>query len=568
MRSRLCWLAICLVISAGARVAHTQTSAADSTPTVKLASGILEGTHFGSRQDGAAFVGIPYAAPPLGKLRWKPPQPVKKWNKPRHATQYGPACPQLPAGWFPDIGWNEDCLFLNIWTPQLSARAKLPVLIYFHGGSNTQGYSQMTPLGLSLAPGGVVVVSANYRLGPFGFLALPALTAESQHHSSGNYGLLDQLQALRWVRQNIALFGGDPNRVTVMGQSSGAVDICLLMASPMATGLFQGAIMESGDCQSVYNEEIRTPIPYNLISGTGEQSGDLLARDLGVAQGAAGLRRLRTISAGEILKAWRQDQRVHFDAIVDGWVVPEQPARIFAQGRQTRIPVLVGSNADEATVFGHGGPKTVEEYRKYLSEDTGSYSAEEFRAYPAAADADVPPEYLQLQSDTFAYGAYSMAQAMTRAGQPAYLYSFTYAESGKRAHLGAYHGEELKFLSDSFPADWEYSRDDEMLGEAIRAYWTQFVKTGNPNSPGFPEWPAYGAGPNQCMELGRSVRTRPVESRVQDLEQIMRQVLGDAAKPASVRRHALLVTPPAEKAGTPDGTRTRTFYLSGVLLFK
>ena len=530
MRTKLVWLTMCLLVSASAAGTHV-SPAADSAPIVKLESGVLEGTHFGSARNDAAFLGVPYAAPPVGELRWKPPQPAGKWNKIRQATKFGAACPQLPASWFPAIGWNEDCLYLNVWTPQLSATAKLPVLVYFHGGSNTQGYSHMDPLGPTLARRGTVVVSANYRLGPFGFLALPALTAESRHHSSGNYGLLDQLQALRWVRQNIALFGGDPNRVTVMGQSAGAVDICLLMGSPMAIGLFQGAIMESGDCQSVYNEDIRMSIPYNLISDTGEQSGELLAQDLGAAHSAAGLQKLRAISADEILKAWSQDRRVHFDAIVDGWIIPQQPARIFAEGRQMHIPVLVGSTANEATVFGHGGPKTVEEYKKYLSEDTGKYSAEEFRAYPAASDADVPPRYLELQSDTFAYGAYSMAQAMTRAGQPAYLYCFTYAESGKRAHLGADHGEELKFLSDSFPADWEHSRDDEMLGEAIRTYWTQFAKTGNPNSPRLSEWPAYDAGPNQCLELGRTVRTRPVESRLQALEEIMRQVLDDAAKP-------------------------------------
>lgn len=530
MRTKLVGLTVCLLVCGRAAGAHDSTIV-NSAPTVTLESGILEGAHFGSEKTQAAFLGVPYAAPPLGELRWKPPQPARKWSQPRPATQFGPACPQLPARWFPAIGWNEDCLYLNVWTPRLSATAKLPVVVYFHGGSNTQGYSQMDPLWSAFVRRGVVFVSANYRLGPFGFLALPALTAESRHRSSGNYGLLDQLQALRWVRRNIARFGGDSNRVTVMGQSAGAVDICLLMASPMAAGLFQGAIMQSGDCQSVYNEDIRTPIPYNLISSTGEQSGELLARDLGAGNGAPGLKSLRAISPDKILQAWKQDPRVHFDAIVDGWVIPQQPARIFTEGRQMQIPVLVGSNADEATVFGHTGPETVDAYKNYLVEDTGKYSDEEFRAYPAASDADVPPQYLRLQSDSFAYGAYSMAQAMTKAGQPAYLYYFTYAESGKRAHLGAYHGEELKFLSDSFPADWEYSRDDEMLGEAIRTYWTQFAKTGNPNSPGLPAWVPFDARLNQCLELGRAVHTRPIEPRLQTLEQIMRQVLGDAAKP-------------------------------------
>ena len=318
--------------------------------------------------------------------------------------------------------------------------------------------------------------------------------------------------------------------MTVMGQSAGAVDVCLLMASPMAAGLFQGALMESGDCQSVYNEDIHTPIAYNFIDTTGERSGELLAHDLGAAHGAKGLQKLRSIPADEILQAWSQDRRVHFDAIVDGWVVPQQPAKVFAQGRQMHIPVPVGSNADEATVFGHAGPKTVDEYKRYLWEDTGEYSAEEFRAYPAASDADVPSRYLQLQSDTFAYGAYAMARAMTRVGQKAYLYYFTYAETGKRAHLGAYHGEELNFLSDSFPPDWQHNRDDAKLGEEIRAYWTQFAKTGDPNAPRLPEWPAYDAGTRQCLDLGRSIRLRPVEPQLDALEQIMRQLLAETLK--------------------------------------
>jgi para-nitrobenzyl esterase len=217
---------------------------------------------------------------------------------------------------------NEDCLYLNIWTTGLRANANRPVLVYFHGGSNTQGYSQMTPLGPPLSRLGLVVVSANYRLGPFGFLAHPALTDESEHHSSGDYGLLDQVQALKWVKENIREFGGDPDRVTVMGQSAGAVDICLLMASPLSQSLFLGAILESGECQDTLNEDIRMPTTYNLIDTTGESSGERLAKDLGVTDGLETLQKLRTIPASEVLKAWKNDPGLHFDAIVDGWIIP------------------------------------------------------------------------------------------------------------------------------------------------------------------------------------------------------------------------------------------------------
>jgi para-nitrobenzyl esterase len=520
----LCCAAVCSVGTKG------QSS---SPPVATSQSGMLEGKRFDSTGTTAAFLGIPYALPPVGELRWRPPQPIGKWNGVRKATEFSGACPQLPARWFPTIAWGENCLYLNVWTPDPSAGKKFPVLVFFHGGSNTQGYGQMVPLGPTFVQRGLVVVSFNYRLGPFGFMAHPALTAESEHHSSGNYGLLDQLLALRWVRDNIAAFGGDPDRVTAMGQSAGAVDICLLVASPMAAKLFRAAILESGECQSVFNEDIRMPIPYNSINGTGEQSGERLAKDLGVANDSNVSAKLRLLSANEILEAWSKDKRVGFGAIVDGWVIPQQPAKIFAEGQQLHVPVLVGSNADEATVFGHGGPKTLSEFRKYLSEDTGAHAAEESRLYPTTVDADVPQQYLRLQSDAFAYGAYSMAKAMSRVGARAYLYNFTFTETGKRTDLGAYHGEELNFLSNTFPETWGHSSDDDKFGETLRSYWTQFIKTGDPNAAGLPKWAAYNERSNEWLELGRTIRESPVAARVRSVEGIMLEVLGDTAKAAN-----------------------------------
>ena len=315
-----------------------------------------------------------------------------------------------------------------------------------------------------------------------------------------------------------------------MGQSAGAVDICLLMASPLAAaGLFQGAILESGEGQSVLNKDIRLPIPYNSISGTGEAAGQRLANDLGIADGSDALQELRSIPAEKILEAWRKDGQVSFGAIVDGWIIPEQPAKIFTEGKQMNVPVLVGSNSDEATVFGYD-LKTLDEYRTYLCRDTGRFADQEFEAYPAPSDTDVPGRYLQLQNDLFAYGAYSFTRAMTRLGQQAYLYQFTYAEKGKRANLGAYHGEELKFLSDSFSADWDHTPDDEKLGLAMRTYLTQFAKTGNPNIQGLPIWPAYDTRLDQCFELGRTIGVRLVTPRLKVLEQIMEQVFSEAGQ--------------------------------------
>jgi para-nitrobenzyl esterase len=493
---------------------------------VKIQSGLVEGIQFGSEPNAAAFLGVPYAAPPTRELRWKSPEPVPKWTGIRKAVDFGSACPQLPAPWLPYIEGKEDCLYLNIWTTELRKDANCPVLVYFHGGSNTQGYSQMTPLGPPLSRLGLVVVSANYRLGPFGFLAHPALTAESEHHSSGNYGLLDQLQALKWVKENIREFGGNPDQVTVMGQSAGAVDTCLLMASPLSHGLFQGAILESGECQDTFNEDIHRPIEYNLIDTTGEASGERLARDLGVSSGPDTFQKLRQIPANQILKAWKDDPGLHFDAIVDGWIIPKQPALIFADGKEMHIPILVGSNSDEATVFGNNNLKTVGDYKRYLQQDTGKYFGQEFQLFPVSSDADVATRSVQLGSDEFACGAYSIAQAMTKEDVKAYLYYFTYVDPGKRSRLGAHHGEELFFLSDSFPGNWEHTSKDQELGNLIRGYWVQFVKTDNPNFDGAPKWPAYGKSP-EYFELGEHVGVRPVPERVRALDAIMRRIVVD-----------------------------------------
>ena len=505
---------------------HAEDAHDSSAPSVTLVSGALRGMRFDNERNGVAFLGVPYAAPPTGELRWKPPEPVARWAGMRDATQFGAACPQLPEPWLIYPHWSADCLFLNVWTRQMSARPRQPVIVFFHGGSNRAGYSQRDQLGPSLSLSGLVVVSANYRLGPLGFLAHPALSAESGHAFSGNYGLLDQIEALKWVRENITRFGGDPGRITVMGQSSGAVDICLLMASPLARGLFQQAILESGDCQSTLNKDIRTPISVNGISGSGEQTGERLAADLGITNGPEMLRKLRSVPAEVFLKAVSNDHDLQFDAIVDGWVVPEQPAKIFAEGRQAHIPVLVGSNADEATVFGPG-PATLSEYRKYLQADTGIHADQELQAWPASSDADVPAQYLKLENMSFAYGAWSMARAFTRVRQPAYLYMLTWIQGGKRASMGAHHGEELPFLDDAHPSNWGSSDGDKAFGETIRTYWSNFARTGDPNSPGLPQWPKFDPNSDHVFSLGQKIGPIPMNQNVRVLDKIMAQVLSD-----------------------------------------
>ncbi len=498
---------------------------------MKLEAGILRGGNFGHAANEIAFVGIPYAAPPVGNLRWKPPEPAAKWKGTRDATKFGPSCLQPAAPNAGNLKTSEDCLYANVWTPEFTSSAKLPVMVWIHGGGNYEGRGQDPPLGPALARMGVVVVSFNYRLGVFGFLAHPALTAESPHHSSGNYGLLDQIEALKWVRANISKFGGDPGVVTIFGESAGAADACLLMTSPLAAGYFQRAILESGDCQGTLTTALAKSIPYNFIHGSGEQQGTALSRHFGIASGADELAKLRAIPAGEILQAWIVDPDVIVSAVVDGWVIPEQPAVVFAQGKQAAVPILVGSNADEGTRFvGRDSPSTIEQYKKYLERDTGKFSGEEFAAYPATSDADVPAAYLRLQTEFFGYGAYSMARAVTRSGQKAYLYNFNFAGPGEYAREGAFHTEELLFLADEFPGGWPRGRDEEKLGEAMRRYWVQFAKTGNPNAKPNPVWPAYDLQFEQCMVLGREIKLRPVpgEARLLALERIMKSIVAEA----------------------------------------
>jgi para-nitrobenzyl esterase len=526
MRGRFKWYAAWAVALALGSACHAEDVHNSSAPTVTLVSGRLRGMRFGNERKRVAFLGVPYAAPPTGELRWKPPEPFAGWVGMRDATRFGAACPQLPEPWLTYPHWSEDCLFLNVWTRQMSARHTQPVIVFFHGGSNRAGYSQLDQLGPSLSRSGLVVVSANYRLGPLGFLAHPALTAESGHASSGNYGLLDQIRALTWVRQNIARFGGDPGRITVMGQSAGAVDICLLMASPLARGLFQKAILESGDCQSALNKDIRAPISVNGISGTGEEAGERMAADLGISNSPDILKKLRSVPVDTILKAMSSDRDLQFDAIVDGWVVPEQPAKIFAEGRQAHIPVLVGSNADEATVFGPG-PANLSEYLKYLQSDAGIYADQELQAWPASSDAEVPAQYLKLENMSFAYGAWSMARATTRARQPAYLYLFTWIQTGKRASLGAHHGEELPFLDDAYPSSWGSSSGDQTFGEILRTYWSNFAMTGDPTSPGLPKWPTFDPGSDYVFSLGQQIGPVPMNQNLRVLDKIMAQILSE-----------------------------------------
>lgn len=462
---------------------------------------------------GGAFLGIPFAAQPVGSLRWKAPQLPRPWQGIRKASTYGPACPQWPSPWLPEMSGvqqmatDEACLSLNVWTPELHPKTKLPVFVWIHGGGNVEGSADWPPLGQSMAERGVVVVSLHYRLGALGFLAGPWLAAESHQHVSGNYGQLDQLAALRWVQQNIASFGGDPSRITIGGQSSGALDVCNLMASPLATGLFQRAILESGVCvDSVY------PDAHAV-----EVNGERLAKDLGIPPGPEALKTLRALPAERILQATKDDPDLDLEPVVDGWVLARQPAIVFAEGKEAHIPVLVGSTEDEVSIFASpivGGtswrPDTVAAYRRWLVERFGSDADEVFAHYPAHNDGEARHVFEMMDTDfDFGFGAWLLANDVAQIGQRVFLYHFLYAGTGKFAVLGAFHSEELMFLSGKYWTSWIARPDDKVLSDAILGYWVRFIETGNPNGPSLPAWPAWHPD-GQCQDLGRSVGPEPV----------------------------------------------------------
>jgi para-nitrobenzyl esterase len=517
-------------------------------PQVTTEAGVLEGSQVGSLPNVAVFLGIPFAAPPVGERRWRPPQPMQHWSGPRRAKQFAPACPQVPSSWWPEmvgrelLDTSEDCLYLNVWTPNLNRAEKTPVMVWIHGGGNVEGSSQIPPLAPALARRGVVVVSVEYRLGVLGFLAHPALSAESPQRSSGNYGLLDQIAALVWINKNIAAFGGDPNKVTIFGESSGAEDVCHLLASPLAHGLFQGAMLESGVClDSLYSDSHREQ-NYYRNHGTGERLGLRMAAAFGISNTPQALASLRALPAERLLQ-WAHDaEDADFGVVVDRWSVPLQPAITFARGKQAPVPVLVGSNADETTVFGktsplaseNSRPQTVVQYRAWLKNEFREFAEDVWKVYPAPADQQVPRVFLRMQTDyDFGFGADRLARATAAHGQTAYLYYFTYAGRGRFAALGAFHSEELMFLGDTYWKSWVRDAEDERLSGIMGDYWTQFARTGSPNRSDLPKWPAYLRENSYCLELGRVVKSRPAPNRAGTLvfERILQARLAEITSP-------------------------------------
>ncbi len=455
-------------------------------PQVKTANGLLSGVNEASGI--RSYKGIPFAEPPVGKLRWVEPQPVKNWTGVRKADHFGPQAMQRAM--YSDMifrsdGKSEDCLYLNVWTPAKSSTELLPVLVYFYGGGFSAGDgSEGRYDGESMAQKGMVAITVNYRLGVFGFMAHPALTAESAHHASGNYGLLDQHAALEWVQKNIAAFGGDPKRVTIAGESAGSMSVSAQMASPLSKGLFAGAIAESG---ALLGNLSPTPL------AVAEENGQKFA----AAIKATSLKDLRNMPGDSLLKL---SANFRFSADVDGYLIPKMPRAIFEAGEQMHVPLLVGWNSAEGSyrnIIGNR-PSTVQSYKDALLATYGKEKADAiFAAYPAATDADVEQVATELASDNFiAYSTWKLADLQSKTGgKPVYKYYYTrkrpaFADGKPNNAPGAVHSAEIEYALGNlrYNKAYNWTPEDYKVSETMQNYFANFIKTGNPNGKGLPTW--------------------------------------------------------------------------------
>jgi para-nitrobenzyl esterase len=465
-------------------------------PVVATVGGSVQGTVEASGVH--SFKGIPYAAPPVGDLRFREPQPVAAWQGVRKAQAFGPRAMQLPIYSdmkFRSAGVSEDCLYLNVWAP--AAGSHLPVLVYFYGGGFSAGDgSEYRYDGESMAKRGIVAVTVNYRLGIFGFLAHPDLTKESPHHSSGNYGLLDQHAALEWVQQNIAAFGGDPARVTIAGESAGSISVCLQMASPLSKGLFAGAIGESGG------------LTGNIKSlDTAEQLGKAIAADLGYKS----IAELRAMPAADLMQAVR---RAHFPAVIDGYFLPVAPDEIYSAGDQMKVPLLAGWNTAEGSyqgILGNSAP-TVEGYEAAVRKLYGDRGDEVLNLYKATTAEEVKQAATDLATDRFiAYGTWKwIDRATATGGKPVYRYLYAHprqpavgATGSQPPPEGAAHSWEIEYALGNLHTNTVYAwtADDDKVSATMEAYFANFIKTGNPNGRGLPNWEPMKAMGSEIMVI-------------------------------------------------------------------
>ena len=481
---------------------------AQNLPVVQAPAGAVRGKVESTPGGPAwAFLGIPYAAPPVGALRWKPPVPAAKWTGVREATEFGARCMQ-PSLYddmiFRGPEQSEDCLTLNVWTPAtVAAGAKLPVMLWIHGGGFTTGASsEPRQDGAHLATEGVVVVSLNYRLGIFGFFAHPALAAESPEHAAGNYGLLDMVAALRWVQANIGAFGGNPGNVTIFGESAGSFAVSSLMASPMGHDLFERAIGESGGAFG------GPTLAYQPLAAREEKDAEF-AR---TALHADSLAALRALPAEQLLTAAKDGRG--FGPDIDSWFLPQSPATIFEAGKQNDVPMIAGWNHDEGgngkagtTVTPTGGvgaaafaaaPGDLQRLREMATKDFGAHAGEFLKAFSAKDDPEALTRLQQYATDRFiAYGTWAWLEAQTATGSAAaYRYEFDLVpppDPARPGRYGVFHSDDIEYVFGTLDSrkGIAWRPEDRAMSDQMMRYWTNFARTGNPSGAGLTPWPAY-----------------------------------------------------------------------------
>lgn len=483
-----------------------------AAPLVNAAGEALVGKWSVERPQQAHFFGIPFAAPPIGDGRFRPPADHIARSEKQQATEFGSACVQEQGNpdWYrsvasglgadnaviPDLeDISEDCLTLNVWTENLTGKEKWPVLVWIYGGSNRNGFSHEPNYhGHRVATKGVVFVSINYRVGALGFMSHPAFTAESEHHSSGNYGLLDQIKALQWIKNNIEHFGGDPEAVTISGESAGAGNSANLIASPLADGLFRNAILQSGGMRMSYRP--------NLADN--EMVGESLASALGVDVSRDVAQQLRAMPALNIMQKQTEVISSYNDVVEDGWVLPSSARSRVESGKHNRVNLLTGSNAQEWLMY-FSTSSGEKEYQEALEYYGGSNALAFRKLLDASALSAIEKRDLMFSGSAFHCVASKLAGDIDSHGNNAFVYRFTRVRPGGEA-LMAYHGAEIPYAFDTaddwLPAD----TTDRKLTESMLEYWTNFVKTGNPNGAGLPLWPRYSSDSRAYLELGDDIR--------------------------------------------------------------
>ncbi len=539
MRTRRIVLVLCGVffVSACGAGDGGEPAGAPLGPVVETSLGVLEGERAAGDDGALVFRGVPYAEPPVGDNRWRAPAAPAAWEGARSAAAFGPACwqrltPESSIYTRGDLDRDEDCLYLNVWTAAETASEARPVMVWFHGGGHTGGWGSAQVFdGAALASRGVVLVTINYRLGPFGFLAHPALAAESPHGSSGNYGLLDKVAALEWVRDNIGAFGGDPDNVTIFGQSAGSWSVCYLMASPLAAGLFHKAIGHSGGCFRGGRPDL----------SSAHEAGLAAAADLGVeGDGAEALAALRALDAEAVL-----DSDLGSGAIIDGWFLPSAAREIFVAGEHNDVPVIVGALANEGTTLYANMPeRSGAELAATLREQYGDHADALLAAYEPEVEKSTKWGAQAIQADrSFVWEMRTWARAVQAAGNTAYLYFFSQAPPVFRIYVperaaidmpdgpdgyGAYHSGDLAYaFGNTRLVGIGWTEWDHEISHAMVQYWVNFARTGDPNGDGLATWPRYDAATDEWLEFGSDIKVlREVRTEKLDLFDLVNAPLG------------------------------------------